>query len=314
MSAWRGWALNAWSADRTEDTDGIFFYLHDLDRDTVWSAGFQPTAVTPDSYSAEGNLGGFLVQRSNHGIATTMRVCVVPDSDVELRVLVVSNQSNIRRRIAVSTFCEVVLLDAPAHAAHPAFVKLFVQTEFEGGANALLARRRKRAPGDPSLWMLHAFHGPGALQFETDRTRFIGRGRSKVKPSMIASAEPLSGTVGSVLDSVFTLRRVVELAPGESVQLTLVSTAGESREAILSNAARFADGAAAFDAFVAASVAETSLRHRLNITERELLYFDSLAAALLYAHPVVHPGRIVPCDRNAILGELEIPAYGSLSR
>jgi cyclic beta-1,2-glucan synthetase len=312
VSAWRGYALNAWSADRTEDAEGTFFYLRDLDLGHVWSPAYQPTAAVPDWYNARAEMGCFRIERVDDSIGTTISVCVAPDRDVELRVLAISNRSSTPRRLEVTSFSEIILLDWPAYAAHPAFTKLFLQTEFDAPAGVLLARRRKRGHNDPSLWMLHALHGPGDLGYETDRARFLGRGRSRTRPRALTTAAPLSRTVGNVLDPAFCLQRRVELGPGETAEVVFVSTAAESREVVLANAAPFSDRAVVQQTFAAAAAAEISLRHRLSISENEVMQYDDLAGAILYRHPAVHPGRVDACDRFAVLADLDIARRGYL--
>jgi len=51
-SAWNGLALTAWAADRTEDADGLFVYLRDLDRGTSWSLGHQPVRRRAERHEA----------------------------------------------------------------------------------------------------------------------------------------------------------------------------------------------------------------------------------------------------------------------
>ena len=64
-----------------------------------------------------------------------------------------------------------------------------------------------------------------ALRFETDRRRFIGRGRTLASP-MGALQEP-GNSQGFVLDPILSLRQSLSLAPGQRVQVSLVLAAGE---------------------------------------------------------------------------------------
>src|SRR5205823_2639262 len=144
------------------------------------------------------------------------------DADVEIRTVSLHNTSDQQRQIELTTYAEVVLNDPAAHAAHPAFAKLFVETEHVAAAQALLAHRRPRSTGEHHPWMAHVLDGTGALQCETDRARFVGRGRSRADPLALAADAPLSGTAGSVLDPIFSLRRGVALAPGQGATLTLL--------------------------------------------------------------------------------------------
>ena len=70
-----------------------------------------------------------------------------------------------------------------ADALHPAFSNLFVQTEILDKRHAILCTRRPRSREENVPWMFHrmAVHGPadgGRVSYETDRSRFIGRGRT----------------------------------------------------------------------------------------------------------------------------------------
>src|SRR4029077_9911711 len=115
-------------------------------------------------------------------------------------------------------YAEIVLAPDAADAAHPAFSKMFVQTEFEVNAGALLATRRSRSATDPQAWAAHLGvvegESVGELPFETDRARFLGRGRAIRTPVSVIDGQPLSNTVGTVLDPIFSLRSRVRIAAG----------------------------------------------------------------------------------------------------
>jgi cellobiose phosphorylase len=284
-SAHDGWLLTGWSADRVEDGEGFFLYLRDLDGAAVWSVCHQP--IPGGECSTSPSLGAVGFARLDHGIATRLRVCVAPTEDVELRRLWLENRSSRARRIEVTSYAEVVLNAAAAHAAHPAFSKLFVQTEFAPHEHALLARRRPRSDTERSKWMLHALQGIAPLEWETDRARFLGRGRSLARPLALSLRESLSATTGNVLDPVFSLRCAVRLAPGQAASLTFVLGAADTHEAALALAARFS-GADLFDQVCEqARQSELALLRRLGIGEDRAEYLQDLAGAIVYGHPAL---------------------------
>ena len=179
---------------------------------------------------------------------------------------------------------ELVLDRGPAFAAHPAFSKLFVQTQWDADREALFARRRPRAPGDRAPWMGASLRGPGVLAHETDRVRFLGRGRSLARPAAIAA--PLSGTAGNVLEPVFALRRSLALAAGGRAELVLALAAGDTRDPVAAALARA-------DAFEAAAAHERALLERLGLGEAEGAYLDDLLGAIVYAHPALRADAAV---------------------
>ena len=54
---------------------------------------------------------------------------VSPEDDIELRRIRLINRSGERRTVEVTSYAEVALAAPAADALHPAFSKLFVQTE-----------------------------------------------------------------------------------------------------------------------------------------------------------------------------------------
>ncbi|MFZ1640335.1 MAG: glycosyl transferase [Candidatus Contendobacter sp.] len=236
-SAWGELALTRWSADPVEDGDGFFLYLRDRDSGAFWSLGQQPV-FTPLAQRASRFGDGIAELRCEYaGIEAEMTVSVPADADGELRRVTLRNVSDRPRRIELTSYAEVVLNVRAADAAHPAFSKLFAQTEFDPESGALLARRRPRAAGEPACWLVHALigdgDGTGQPHYETDRARFIGRGYSLAAPQALVESAPLSGTVGNVLDPIVSLRRTVQLAVGGVAQVTFLLGAASEREAAL---------------------------------------------------------------------------------
>ena len=92
------------------------------------------------------------------------------------------------RDIQVTSFAELSLTSQAADVAHPAFANLFVETEFAADIGALIATRRKRSDDETAVWVAHVLVADaetiGELQFETDRAKFLGRGRYFSKPHL----------------------------------------------------------------------------------------------------------------------------------
>ncbi len=289
FSACNGYALTGWNADRTEDSDGFFIYLRDLDRDVSWSAGHQPVHARTDRYEVSDAPGRVMITRETSEIETQLEVCVVPGRDLELRRLHIRNRSQQPRRIEVTSYVEVVLNSTAAHAAHPAFSKLFVETEY-AHPGVLLAHRRPRSNSEHHPWMMHGLlGGDAAVQYETDRARFIGRGRTLARPLALNGNAQLSGTVGSVLDPVFSLRHVVALAAGADAQLTLLLGAAPTRDGAL-QLATLENGDALFSD---AGEYERALIRRLGIADERAAYWQELAGAMLYGHPALRADAAV---------------------
>ena len=217
-SRWGDLAVTRWREDVTCDAWGSYVFLRDVSSGEVWSAGYQPSGAEPDSYEVAFSEDRAEIVRRDGSLTTTLAVAVSPEDDAEVRRVSLSNLGTRTREIELTSYAELVLVPPMADAAHPAFSKLFVQTEFVADVGALLATRRRRSPGEREVWAAHVAvvegESVGDLEFETDRARFLGRGHSIRTPISVIDGRPLSGTVGAVLDPIFSLRRRVRIAAG----------------------------------------------------------------------------------------------------
>jgi N,N'-diacetylchitobiose phosphorylase len=221
-----GIALTRWTPDPTCDHDGTILFIRDLDSGEYWTA-----AASAADGCTHGNVESAVrYGRDIHGIESDLCIGVHAELDAELRRLTLRNASAGPRRLEVTTCLEIALNSLAGDAAHPAFSRLFVQTEYVERYSALLAERRRRSPDDQPVVAVHALIGAGQPEFETDRSRFIGRGRDRSAPAALSRSQPLGATVGSVLDPLFSLSRVVQLQPGDSVTLTAVLGGAASRD------------------------------------------------------------------------------------
>ncbi len=122
----------------------------------------------------------------------------------------------------------------------------------------------------------------GPLEWETDRARVLGRGRSPASPAAIMEGTPLSGTTGTVLDPVLCLRQRIRLAPGGSARLSFATGVASDRDTARALAQKYhAPGAAPRTFALAFTHAQIALRH-LGITAEEARLFERLASRALY--------------------------------
>ena len=284
-STWRGVALSRWAGERLEDADGWRLWLRDDALGRAWSL-VRPTSSRPMGHGhVVAGAGAVAWTQRDHGIEARVEVCVAPEHDVELRTITVRNHTDRRRAIEVTGCLELVLQDAAADAAHPAFSKLFVQTEWDAASQALVATRRPRGAGESHPVVAHVVLGEGAVQYDTDRARFLGRGRSWSRPAALASRQPLAGTIGDVLDPVLAMRRIAELEPGAERRWTFVLAAAADREAALNLVRAYSSVAVVNAACSAAQAASRRALDRAGLTAQDAEWAGRLAGALLYGDP-----------------------------
>ncbi len=286
-STWRGSAVTRRRDDPTCDPGSQFIYLRDVRSGLLWSATHQPVCREAERYRVTFLADEALFERLDDGIETRLEITVSPEDDVEVRRLSLVNHSDVLREIEVTSLVEIVLAPHADDLAHPAFLKLFLETEYRPECTALLCGRRPRAPDGPAPWAVHVLSAEGgvhgAIEWETDRARFLGRGCTPENPVAL-DGRALSGTTGAVLDPILSLRRRVRIAPGGHVRLAFATGVASSRDAAIALAEKYDDPASAARTFaLSASQTQMRLRH-LGISTDEARLYEQLASRALWCN------------------------------
>ena len=292
-SSWNGMALTRWKEDIANDDWGSFFYLREPKSDKRWSAGFMPFATGADDYSASFTEDKAEITRTDGSIKTTLECVVSPEDAAEARRVTITNSALSAREVELTSYAELVLAPRASDSAHPAFSKLFVETEFIPEIETLIATRRRRSPHEAEIWTAQFIvvdgEQIGSLEFETDRARFIGIGNSRRDPLALKSNQKLSNTVGAVLDPVFAFRVRLRIPAGRQVNCTLWTVAASTREAVLDLVDRHRQTAAYDRALTMCwTQAQIQLRH-LSINHEEAHLFQTLAGHILYTNAALRP-------------------------
>ncbi|MEO8470010.1 MAG: glucoamylase family protein, partial [Chloroflexota bacterium] len=304
-SRWRDVAVTRWREDVTRDSWGSYLFLRDMRSGAVWSAGHQPSGVEADSYEVNYAEDHVEFSRRDGSIQTGLTIVVSAEHDAEIRRVSLTNLGSRVREIELTSYAEIVLGPQAADVAHPSFENLFVQTEFVPDIGALLATRRLRSSDERPIWAAHVVaveeQAGGMIQYETDRARFLGRGRSARSPVSVIDGRPLSDTVGSVLDPIFSLRCRIRLAPGTTAHAIFSTVVAESREEVLELADKYRESATFERAATLAWTQAQVQLHHLGIESDEAHLFQRLANRILYSDPSLRPSPtlLASNDRGA---------------
>ena len=290
-SRWHNLAVTRWREDSTSDSSGTFIYLRDSESGRYWSSAYQPTLRKPEHYEAIFVQGRAEYRRRDQAIEAHTEIAVSPEDDVEIRRITLTNLSSRTRRIEVTSYAEVVLASLNSDLSHRTFSNLFVQTEILPERDAILCTRRSRTPGEQVPWMFHLLAAPGLdaapVSYETDRARFIGRGRSVANPIALDDSNyvtTLSNTSGSVLDPIVAIRRGIKLSVDTSATLHIISGVADTREAALVLLGKYCDKHFIERAFEMAWFQSQSVLRHINATEADAQVFGRLAGSVIYGN------------------------------
>lgn len=292
-SRWRNVAVTRWREDATLDDWGSYIYLHDVGSGVLWSAGYQPTGVAPDLFHVAFKEDRAEYFRRDGLLTTTMEVLVSPEDAAEVRRVSVTNNGPGPRDIDITSYAELALGPQAADVAHPAFAKMFMETSYLADLGVILATRRRRDPKEPELWAAHLAvvegDASGKQEIETDRARFLGRGRCARDAISAVNGRKLSNTVGTVLDPVFALRRRVRVESGATVRVAFWTLVASTREAVIDLADAHRDVTAFERAGTLAWTQAQVQLHHLGIDAGEASLFQRMAGYLLFATPALRP-------------------------
>ena len=306
-SRWRDFDITRWRSDKTRDHWGMFFYLTEEENKAVWSLTHQPLNVKDPRYTATFTADRAEFRRRKFGIESHVEVAVSPEDDAEIRRLTFVNHGLRGRKLTLVSAAELSLAPHNADRAHPAFSKLFIQTEARPELQALLAWRRLRSEKDPPIWVaqfiVESPPDDAPFEYETDRLRMIGRNRSWQNPMM-----SIDGTDGCVLDPMFAIRRRFSLDPRQQKQITFITVAAESHDDLMRLIAKYRDRDRSTRTFeLAWSHAQLEYRY-LGIQADAAFRFSELASHLLY--PNIRLRAPVERLRRNMLGQSRLWAHG----
>ncbi|CAN5925688.1 hypothetical protein BH11MYX4_BH11MYX4_14230 [soil metagenome] len=308
---WHGLSVTRFEPDATRDRDGMWIYVRDEESGRVWQATSVQGRSTFAVHKAEFH------QRDN-GISVHMDVVVAPADDVEVRQITLHNETDRPRSITVTSAAEPVLLAMRQAATHPAFSRMFVESERLTDLDALVLTRRQRSADEERATVVHRLvrRDPAvtAAGFETDRGAFFGRLADPWAPRSVdssgeapsspgAAAAGLAGRAGTVIDPVMSLMARVELKPKATVTLAFVTAVARSRGPAIEMVRRYGSMHAVRWAFRDAALESGRRLQRARLAPELLPAVQRLFSALLFAEPsfrsrsdVLIAGR--PCKRR----------------
>ncbi len=285
--------VTRWRRDTTRDNHGEWIYVKDLTDGRVWSAAHQPVAVDADTYRVTFASDRVEFHRRDGEVDTAMEVVVSSDDAAEVRRITITNRSAVSRDFELTSYAEIVLQSLDTDRQHPAFGNLFVETEWVGEHSAIVATRRPRSSDEKVYWAAHVVatgaERIGSVTYETDRAKFIGRGKSVRHPDAMEDAGVLTNTVGAPLDPIFSLRVRIRVGPGKSVPVSFTTLVAETRERAVQLSDLYDDPFSAKRALdLSWAQAQAELRD-LGISPSDASVYQEFAGYLIYPHPQLRP-------------------------
>ncbi len=156
VSTCRGLDMTRWREDAAREGYGQFAYVRDVARG-AGVVGRLPAGL-PDARVVRGRSSPPTRPRSaaaTWGSRPSLEVIVSPEHRGEVRRITLINHDTAPRELELTSYAEIVLAPRGADLGHPAFAKLFLETEWLPGPGAIICRRRMRSASEAPLWAVH---------------------------------------------------------------------------------------------------------------------------------------------------------------
>ena len=280
--------ISRWRDDLLRDEYGSFIYLRAGNDALAYSVTAHPAPHPNWRYNCCFMADRVQFDAITPQIKVTTTVLVSPEDDTELRTVVITNLLAAQVTYEVTSCFEVVLADAKADEAHPAFSNLFVDTTWHAPWRALMLTRRPRLQGDLHISAAHFLAEADAhivsLDHLTDRRAFSGRNHSRSQPALahgltkMPDAPPVNG-----LDPVACLRVKITIAAGATAKLCFATTAAINADELAGRIDKYLQPMHLERAArMAATLAQVRLRD-LGIDADENAALQDLTTALMYS-------------------------------
>ncbi|RPJ39915.1 MAG: cellobiose phosphorylase, partial [Chloroflexi bacterium] len=289
FSRWEDIELTRWRDDPTLNDRGSWIYVEDRLNGQLWSVTRQPTMAPPDRSEVNFYPHRVEFERQDGDIVLRTIVTVASNDDVEIRRVNITNHGSHSRVLALTSYAEIILAQQLADQRHPAYNKLFIESEFLEREQLLLFHRRPRSAEEKPIYLAHFFtsnHEHISLTgYETDRAKFLGRGGTTRRPAVFSASNQtsvLSNTSGATLDPICALQAEVVLAPYQTAQVAFITLAAHSRKEAIDMARRYRRWSQLGRAAQEIRVQAENELAQLNLTSRKVEKIQKLLSPLLY--------------------------------
>lgn len=274
----------------TSDHYGQFLFIRDLSSDKLWCNTYAPLDVLPQIYRVTFASDKIQFIRLDGSIETKTEITVIKDRFAEIRRVTFTNNGTHAVNLELTSYVEAVLAPHQNDESHRVFNSMNIISEYDTEQQALLLSRPVQDNGRDSRYF--AMHKLFVLddeeesvndipEYETSRLRFLGRGGSLQHADVIEGHRTLSGTVGTTLDPIMSMRRRIRVAAGKQLSVVMLTGFGKAREQLMRIAEIYCNQLDINHAFETASVFNNMRTTMSTLKGSQMNLYNSIAKYLL---------------------------------
>lgn len=285
FSKYKDKTVNRWRSDLYASS-GNYIYVRDVNSKKYWSAAYKPTQIEPDHYQVTFSYHQIEFTRQDGDIATHTEISLSSTQNVEIRKVTLTNHGSKMVILEVTSYLEVVADHFLSELSHPAFNKLFIESEYVADHAALIAKRRGSTESEKMPYLIHMVNTEDEIkrnvQYETDRKRFLGRNNTPAKPEMITGNCTMSNIAGFSVDPIMSLRMMLYIPEGKSLTITFITGMFNTRDEALEMCEAYSDPNRVENEFEQFRLQSKLELKYLNINSSQLNAFQDLIGPIFY--------------------------------
>ncbi len=305
--------INPWSNDSCNDTYGCFIYIKDIISGRYFSITYSPTFTEPDFYEVVFSADKAEYKRVENNIDCRMEITVSPQSNAEIRRITLTNlRPEQTAELEVVSFIELSLDSKRVFDAHPAFQKLFVETEFDRTSRSVIAVKRPRTLNEETIYFgatcLVDANPSQMFEYETERDRFIGRGRSLRNPISLENTFNVLRGTGEVVDPCISLKNKVRIPSYQSVSISFINAAATSKTELIETLKELKNPYTVMDVFKNALFDSKVEMQYFNLNYEKTNKILDLLTIIMF--PNNHHGLSAPFFTGNVLDQRDLWKFG----
>lgn len=284
FSKYKNMMLYRWRADIYANT-GNYTYIKNVNNNNYWSVSYHPTRTQPEDYQVIFAPHKAEFKRKDGDMETQTKISLSPDHNIEIRKVSLINHGSDIKQLEVTSYIEVVGDSHMAELSHPAFNKLFIESEFiEEHATFLSKRRGNKGGSNP--YVLHMVKADSGvikkLEYENDRLKFIGRNNSLENPDAVVNNQTFSNHAGFCNDPIMSIRVTITLNPGETQHVSFITGVCDDRAEAIHISGEFNTSYRIDDIYEKFRLQRDIELKYLEITRYQLNAFQDLISPIYY--------------------------------
>ncbi len=259
---------------------GIFFYVKNTKVNKLWKASYDAEDANKAKYEVVFAEDRAEIIKQRDDIETKVKIIAGENPGVEIRSIVLKNNSEIEKTLEVTSIFEPVLSRKEDDIAHPAFNNLFLKYSLSENGDLIIKRNKRGNTKEIYL-------GCNLFGEDSDDSQELEYEIDSVKAEKaIKYGLPFSKEIGLVTDPCVALKRKIKLEANEEKTLNLIISVSEDKDEIINNLQYYKVHENVKTEFgISRAKAEEEARY-LRLTRKDLISFQTLLPYIMFQNPM----------------------------